>query len=647
MASKKQLKGTTGKVEKQNKDPLMNEFVWIKTEVDDDEMFEVEENNYDHLDYKPQEVMDGLRPRKPGTAKRKGYKPKKTMKCDKCEYTTTYRNCLELHVLSHTSQKPLACELCSYTTKYPTCLNRHVLVHHQCKDDMKEGDFKCPVCDYTSYFKWNLYAHMRKHKYEKQFRCEHCPYATSYKHNFLKHNKVHKKQDMKFKCDKCTFVTKYEGHIMRHLAKIHNEVIEKAKKCDFCDFSTLTGWRLNVHKQRSKQDAALKCTYCAFETFYRCESKKHRVVHYNELYSKKVVNSYGLVNGEVKSTEVMEPVHADADKDPQKYEKAIMNRSLNVPSLAEPNANVEQKYECSNTKNVSDLTSNVYTNQCQDGIISLTDLNFTEPNYTVTMYTDSAYSVNFVKASEPQTSNGNKTYLLDKSCETDWKSIPVLHSENKELPFQCTQCKYTSKFKASVQRHFQRHHTGNEYRPYKCVNCDFSTKTKDQIALHNKRSQSEEKMQCKTCNYTTTFKCQFVIHQRSHYTHKCNICDYSCKHKFEIQRHFDTMHLDGGIKCRFCDFKATRKQSILCHETIHTGDKPFKCDLCSYSSVRKCLLDLHIKRYHSDFNKEVVIVSESKLDSLKVPITYGTNYDNSVHSVINHGNDLEMHKQGV
>ncbi|KAJ0183018.1 hypothetical protein K1T71_000994 [Dendrolimus kikuchii] len=679
--------------EEGEEEAMMNMFasVWVKTEVVDADG-NIEEDNLNDLDYEPPGIMDSKR----GTRKRKGYKPRKTMKCDKCDYTTVYRNCLELHVRSHTTPKPYACLLCSYTSKYPTSLNRHVLVHHQYEKEGKEADFKCPICEYKTHYKWNLYAHTRKHKIDKQFHCEHCPYATSYKHNYLKHAKVHNKKEIKFKCDKCPFITKFEGHITRHLAKIHNEVLDKAKKCDYCDFSTLTGWRLNIHKQRSRQEVLLKCAYCDFETNYRCEIKKHKITHYNQLYNYKEVNSYDLVDGKVQATKVIESLSNNTEKNPkndkQTYESVSegesntinnikqyklntvdgvnadrklsidilntdpkLNTDANDLNLGINDLNIGHKMNTdienlkskmstdynilNNTKdfptnidyNIQILNTEFTSHQYRNDPVTFSDLNYSEINYNM-MYTDTNCATNFkncptekeperTKQNEPETLNEkNKNYHIDSKHEVDWNSIQVLESDNKDRAFQCVQCKYTSKFKASVQRHFQRHHTGNQHRPYKCVRCEFSTKTKDQIALHNKRSQCETPIQCNSCEYTTNYKCQFVEHQRTHYAHKCNICNYSCKHKFEIQRHFVSMHLDGGIKCRFCDFKATRKESILCHETIHTGNKPFKCNLCTYSSVRKCLLDIHFRKYHSDVKKEVVVVPESKIDTLKVLI---------------------------
>lgn len=512
----------------------MFENVWVKVEmVEVDTEFQ-----------KPDEEMEVK-----SYSKRKTSKPKKItreMKCNDCDYTTIYKNCFQLHVLGHTNFKPFSCDTCNYVTKYPTSLHRHMLTQHENKSPEKVKGLpllNCQYCSYTTYYKWNLSAHNRKHKSEKEYQCDKCNYRTAYRNNYTKHAKVHNKKESLYKCDKCPFTTKFEGHITRHLAKIHNEMSDTANKCDLCDFSTHVKWRLNIHKQRSKQNEILKCAYCSFETFFMCESKKHKVLHYNEIYVQK---------------------------------------------------NVIHKEEISNSRQIDSNSTNV----------------------TIDTENKTAHEI-------------NHHYIIDAAKHVDWNSIKVLESNDKEKPFQCIMCAFTAKFKASVQRHFQRHHTGSQNRPYKCSNCDFSTKTKDQIALHNKRSYSESTITCPSCNFFTNFKCQYVMHQKCHYQNKCPQCNYSCKSKYDITKHFTTVHLGNGLKCRFCDFQASRTESLLCHETIHTGQKPFKCSHCSYTSVRKSLLTNHIKRYHSDVKSETVLIDNSKIESLRVKPEELQNQDDS------------------
>ncbi|XP_013195645.1 zinc finger protein 808 [Amyelois transitella] len=517
--------------------------VWVKVEMEEEEK-EPDEDMTD-VNYEPPSTRRMKKKRKEMSNNSKDVKkarkcPTKVLKCQVCDYTTVYKTGLIMHMIGHTTEKKYCCSECNYKSKYRNALTRHIRIEHQAGNEAPsepKNKFKCDQCDYTANFKWNLKAHKRKHNIEKQYKCDNCNFETAYRHNFLKHSRTHASKDKPmsfYKCDKCPFVTKYEGHITRHLAKIHNEVTDTAYKCETCDFSTRVKWRLNIHRGRSKQDNILHCPHCHFETYYMCEHKKHKVLHYDVVYGNK--------------SDYTETHNSQIDATTGFYS-------------AEQNVRYKDDY------------------------------------------------VNHQNETQ-------KEYTTDPNC-IDWKNIKVLESDDKERPFQCLMCTYTSRYKAAVKRHYQRHHTGTRNRPYECIHCGFSTKTKDKISLHNRRSKSDINLACPVCEYNTFYKCQYVIHQKEHYENKCSDCEYSAKRKYELQKHYLTVHMGNGLKCQFCDYTATRKESLLCHETIHTGSKPFKCNFCDYTGVRSYLLNKHMKRYHSNFMTDIVVVSESKIESLK------------------------------
>ena len=50
--------------------------------------------------------------------------------------------------------------------------------------------FNCPSCDYTSTSRNNVRMHMNTHTGEKPFKCSHCNYASAFRHNVLRHVKM-------------------------------------------------------------------------------------------------------------------------------------------------------------------------------------------------------------------------------------------------------------------------------------------------------------------------------------------------------------------------------------------------------------------------------------------------------------------------
>lgn len=177
-----------------------------------------------------------------------------------------------------------------------------------------------------------------------------------------------------------------------------------------------------------------------------------------------------------------------------------------------------------------------------------------------------------------------------------WKKIPVLENRSNTKPFSCYKCSYCSRYKSSIQRHFQRKH-GNKIKPYRCSHCDFGTSTKDSIALHTKRSKQKNAMSCECGQFSTIYKCEFVSHQKLHNPYRCSKCPYSSRSKYDLERHY-TMHSNKGYKCRFCNYVAMRRDTLTSHEVIHTGVRPHQCHLCPYGSIRLTFLEKHIMQKH-------------------------------------------------
>ncbi|XP_048004109.1 zinc finger protein 142-like [Leguminivora glycinivorella] len=469
--------------------------------------------------------------------------------------------------------KNLMCDQCDYRTANRNCLELHLLRH-------KTGmEYSCHACDYKSKYQGGLRRHVAIRHPEMKgdiptangkplplHLCSECNYKTFYKWNLSSHKRKHKLLNP-FKCDfpDCNFETFYRHNYIKH-SRAHTQSV--AFKCDKCPFTTKFEGHITRHLEKVHNEVtekAYKCDMCDFST----KNRWRLTIHVNR-----------MKKGEALKCDfcAYETLFVCA------YKKHKVEHYDEISDRARARAKKAKQ------QNIQEAPENTQTD-LDDFENDIEDVP-SEPNY--------------------------KKYNLNPNC-VDFKNIQVLETDDQEKPFQCHMCAYASKFKASVQRHFQRNHTGSHNRPYQCVNCDFSTKTKDQIALHNKRSFSDKKLCCTDCKFKTSYKCQFAVHQKCHFLYQCTICSYTCKRKYELQRHYGITHLGIGIKCRFCDFKSSRKDSILRHETRHTGSKPFQCEHCDYKSVRKSLLDKHVKRCHSHV-KKVTIVSESKIQNLKIPL---------------------------
>lgn len=437
--------------------------------------------------------------------------------------------------------------------------------------------------------------HMLKHSATKPFACDFCEYSTKYpaalqRHKTIKHPSKQEDEDGSgtvdsafYKCSQCEFKTRFKWNLSAHKRK---HMPEKEHKCLECSY--VTSYRHNLIKhQRQHNNALFKCDKCTFTTKFEGHIYRHMSKIHNEL---------------------MYEGHKCSFCDFCTIVKWRLNihlqRSKQSEALKCDFCGFETMYLCESKRH----KRNHFDDTQKDEIDANTHLESVRESTTPPECSGRQVPVASFEAEPPAepkeinyTDDHQKSnhYTVDPNS-VNWNNIQVLESNDGVRSFQCHMCDYTSKFKAAVQRHFQRRHTDKLNRPYKCSNCDFATKTKDQIALHNKRSQSSQRVHCSQCKFSTLFKCQLVMHQKTHNEYKCNVCVYSCKSKYDLDNHFSTQHLGKHFKCKFCEYKAARRHSLVSHEATHTGNKPLKCPHCDYRTVRNCFLMNHLNKKHSD-----------------------------------------------
>ena len=64
---------------------------------------------------------------------------------------------------------------------------------------------------------------------------------------------------------------------------------------------------------------------------------------------------------------------------------------------------------------------------------------------------------------------------------------------------------------------------------------------------------------------------------------KCDICDYSCPRKGNLNRHVQSFH-DGKkpFKCDICNYSCSLKNHLNKHVgSVHEGKKPYQCEFCN------------------------------------------------------------------
>lgn len=95
----------------------------------------------------------------------------------------------------------------------------------------------CEYCDYQTTNRWSLDLHVKmvhplsttalqqhltKKVEEYKFRCAHCSFKTKVKSDFERHNACHRKLPAKYQCHLCSFSVSNRCHLALHLKKIHH-----------------------------------------------------------------------------------------------------------------------------------------------------------------------------------------------------------------------------------------------------------------------------------------------------------------------------------------------------------------------------------------------------------------------------------------
>ena len=109
---------------------------------------------------------------------------------------------------------------------------------------------------------------------------------------------------------------------------------------------------------------------------------------------------------------------------------------------------------------------------------------------------------------------------------------------------------------------------------YTCTDCGFSCKSKWELQKHKKTHRP------------------FSTGKSSQPLHKCEICGYSSIWKSDLTRHRRTHTGERPFKCQWCPYSATQQANLTKHERIHD------CGICDFRSGDKLILLSHRKTHH-------------------------------------------------
>ncbi|XP_017285879.1 zinc finger protein 142 isoform X2 [Kryptolebias marmoratus] len=146
----------------------------------------------------------------------------KNFMCAECGYVTRWKHYLTVHMRKHAGDLRYSCDQCSYRCHRMDQLKSHNL-RHQAKSLM------CEICAYACKRKYELRNHMlSKHSGEEKrpaaFKCKYCTYTTCYRQALQNHENCKHTKLKEFRCALCDYSSFSSISLFLHKRKVHGYV---------------------------------------------------------------------------------------------------------------------------------------------------------------------------------------------------------------------------------------------------------------------------------------------------------------------------------------------------------------------------------------------------------------------------------------
>ena len=146
------------------------------------------------------------------------------------------------------------------------------------------------------------------------------------------------------------------------------------------------------------------------------------------------------------------------------------------------------------------------------------------------------------------------------------KTVPIKKPPERTASGQiiCPDCGRLFSSRSGYLRHSQ-HHSGN-YK-YTCDLCNIGFTETKTYRKHLINFHGASKISCRFCGKDFESNLQLRLHteSRTGFQFNCELCDYGCHDRVELEQHVGIQHNGKGFLCLKCEMVFSTEQELLNH----------------------------------------------------------------------------------
>ncbi|XP_070545719.1 zinc finger protein 37-like [Ptychodera flava] len=196
------------------------------------------------------------------------------LKCNYCEYTTFTKYQLNVHMKRHSDSEAFDCKFCGKHLVSSTSLNTHIQRFHI------QFKHQCTDCKKEFAFPSNLNEHIARHHQDNinRFICEKC--GKGFHTKTLLHGHLRQTHsECPVQCEVCGKQFKHRSKLLVH-SRIHNKDIYQSHQCELCPRKFLSRSKVKVHMISAHSDERPhQCQLCGYSCKLKGNLTKHMKVH--------------------------------------------------------------------------------------------------------------------------------------------------------------------------------------------------------------------------------------------------------------------------------------------------------------------------------------------------------------------------------